>query len=176
MRLAFFVAAFLVVASPDHLPAQSSYEHREIDAAIENGLSWLASNQHKDGYWPINDPKGSLPIAIQATANHELQATALAILAYLGYGHTHKDGEHREYRDVVLRATDWLLSQQTIKGSKRRLGQFRGKKGKFDATTQAMATMALAEMLVLSRDRNKLVEPVTMALNACFRAQNEGKG
>ena len=92
---------------------------------------------------------------------------ALALLAFLGAGHSHVQGE---YRDTVRRGLDFLLRSQAADGSL--FG---------DATLYAqmychsMATFALAEAQAMTGDR-RLEPAVTKAVNFSLAAQNTATG
>ena len=78
------------------------------EAAVEAGLAWLKKNQQGDGSWSL---KG--PYTDGGMAENRASATAMALLAFQGAGHTHVDGEHRE---VVKRGWDALLKMQNAEG------------------------------------------------------------
>ena len=91
-----------------------------------------------------------------AGRNADTGITALALLAFLGAGHSHVQGE---YQDTVRRGLDFLLRSQAADGSL--FG---------DATLYAqmychsMATFALAEAQAMTGDR-RLEPAVTKAVN-----------
>lgn len=68
---------------------------------VEAGLKWLLGNQNADGSWDSTLSGG------QAQELH--YGTSMALLAFLGAGHTEK---HGQYRDHVRRGVRWLISQQ----------------------------------------------------------------
>lgn len=70
-------------------------------AAIGLGLDWLKTHQSPDGRWE------------SAQKTHDIGVTALALLAFLGDGATHRSGPHA---DNVVKATRWLVQQQDEKG------------------------------------------------------------
>lgn len=90
--------------------------------AVNSGLRWLAEHQEEDGHWNCQKYGGG---------NHDVSATALALLAFLGNGNSCKFGD---FRDNVERATYWLLQQQKENGC---IGPH-----KYET---AIAAMALAE-------------------------------
>lgn len=159
------------------------------EEAVLAALHWLRRHQHPDGYWSgkdffqqCKDPEK--PCAMQKESwtdgrgfeDFDVGITALAMLAYLGYGHTHKDGEYKEFRDVMAKAMKWMLKQQVKKGDPEHIGRIGSDKAEEWIYNHAIATMALAELLVLSRDRFKLPKPVDLATKYCLRSQNEGYG
>jgi len=75
------------------------------ESAVEAALRWLARHQEPDGHW--NGKK------YEAKGNDgDVGITGLALLAFLGAGHTEKSGR---FRDNVRRAQAWLISQQSPK-------------------------------------------------------------
>ncbi|MBN1589620.1 MAG: hypothetical protein JW888_08905 [Pirellulales bacterium] len=70
---------------------------RESEAAVERGLRWLAAQQHADGSWTFFHPKEMTRPAYRdpGTEPSTTAATAMAIMAFLGAGYTHTEGEHQ---------------------------------------------------------------------------------
>ncbi len=92
--------------------------------AVDAGLRWLAAHQAPDGRWssagfgswceyqPV--PEGEGPDGAAASA-HDVRATGLALLAFLGAGHTNR-GRH-PFAQVVARGLRHLKNQMTADGS-----------------------------------------------------------
>ncbi len=86
--------------------------------AVELGLRWLAAHQGEDGRWstgrtkrcPANDLCSA---AGKRGEESEAAMTGLALLAFLGRGNTHQDGEHQGPVAAGLR---WLLGRQRESG------------------------------------------------------------
>lgn len=145
----------------------------QTEAAVTAALRWLAKSQSRDGRWD----------AVQFGAGQEQNVlgqsrggagrgadtgiTGLALLAFLGAGNTHVQGE---YQDNVRHGLDFLLRSQAADGSL--FG---------DATLYAqmychsMATFALAESQAVTGDR-RIGEAVTKAVNFSLAAQNTSTG
>lgn len=92
----------------------------ETEAAVDRALAWLAAHQSADGRWDVAKLEGGLE---PRTAGHDRQGagvgadtgvTGLALLAFLGRGHTHLEGD---YRDTVRRGLEFLLNSQDQRGS-----------------------------------------------------------
>ncbi|MGE3164680.1 MAG: prenyltransferase/squalene oxidase repeat-containing protein [Planctomycetota bacterium] len=161
------------------------------EAAVLAALHWLRRHQHPDGHWSgadffhqCKDPSKPCAMAEEGFsdgrgfADHDVGLTGLAMLAFLGYAHTHRDGEVKEFRTVMKRAMDWMLKQQVMKD-----GENPDQIGRYGPTTaeewmysHAIATMAMGELLFLSQDRLKLQRSVEAATNFCMASQNEGFG
>ncbi|MEL6105195.1 MAG: prenyltransferase/squalene oxidase repeat-containing protein [Planctomycetota bacterium] len=76
---------------------------RESEEAVERALRWLASHQRNDGSWsfdlrlaPCEGRCRHGKPAGESTATPATAATGLALLAFLGAGHTPERGEYRE--------------------------------------------------------------------------------
>lgn len=80
---------------------------QQTDEAIELGLAFLARNQLPDGSWSLQ-ATDSEAVLVSDTA-----ATGLALLAFQGFGHTHRDNR---YATNVKRALDYLIAQQQDNG------------------------------------------------------------
>ncbi len=78
----------------DEIPA-------EYKTAINNGLKWMVSQQHKDGHWEAFG--GQYPVTM----------TALGGMAFLMEGSTIREGK---YRDNIRRAADWLMARSQPNG------------------------------------------------------------
>ena len=76
--------------------------------AVKRGLEWLKRNQKSDGSWSMQGPYND-----GGFTENKIAATAMALLAYLGDGHTHKKGD---YQKVVERGMKWLVKQQDRQG------------------------------------------------------------
>src|SRR5690606_32876866 len=57
------------------------------EASVELGLQWLKKNQQQDGSWSLLGPFSSGPYV-----DNKVSATAMALLAFQGAGHTHMSG------------------------------------------------------------------------------------
>jgi len=75
------------------------------EAAVDAGLAWLAAAQEADGRWSTKGWGGA--------EGYDLGVTGLALLAYLGAGHSHTAGD---YKAVVAKGLAWLRSQQFPNG------------------------------------------------------------
>jgi hypothetical protein len=82
------------------------------DAVVDRGLDFLARAQQADGRWSLGRFAGSGPADVPELAS-DTAATGLALLAFLGAGHDHFDGPHR---DSVRRGLEFLLAVQKADG------------------------------------------------------------
>ncbi len=110
---------------------------------LNAALEWLARHQERDGHWDAAKYGG------QKT---DVGVTGLALLAFLGDGHSQKF--KTKYQDQVHRAVTWLISKQARDGCIGR-GYERGL-----GYHHAIAGVALAEATAMN---NNLVPKTRMA-------------
>jgi len=136
--------------------------------AVKAGLAWLARQQTKDGRWELHQ---GYPDAGLSVIRTDTGATALALLAFLGAGHTPQDGDHAQNVQNGLR---WLVDiQDPATGDLHDQRQEEGRQAAFYA--HAMATIALCEALALTRDE-ALREPAQKAVGYLLQAQHPDTG
>jgi hypothetical protein len=80
----------------------------ETEAAVGKALAWLANRRGKDGFWSL---RGAY--ADPANQENRLAATAMALLAFQGAGHTPTTGSHNQ---VVAKAWKELAARQLDDG------------------------------------------------------------
>ncbi len=92
--------------------ARESRPPSPADGIVDRGLEWLARAQFPDGHFSLGawDPAGA---GGRVRLQSDTAATGLALLAFLGAGHDHFDGPHR---DTVRRGLEWLVSVQKEDG------------------------------------------------------------
>lgn len=134
--------------------------------AIEAGLAWLARQQQPSGAWQLHQ---GYPDAGYPNLRTDSGATAMALLAFLGEGHTHHSGTHR---DAVRKGLDWLVGVQKPNGDLHDHSEL-GRRTAFYA--HAMATTALAEACALSSDRT-LRTPLERAVAFLLESQHPARG
>ncbi len=138
------------------------------DAAVGAALQWLASVQRRDGSWDFTDVGKS---SQAGTLSSPTGATGMALMAFLGAGHTHMKSSH--HKETVSRGINYLLKA----GIPRPAGlDFRGPKpGNDGMYVQAIVATALAEAHGMTNDRR--LRPVAQgATNFIVRAQHSGGG
>lgn len=133
------------------------------EAAVDAGLAWLAAHQGADGSWrcDLSNCRCAGACRDPGTVSSTTAATGLALLPFLGAGHTHLEGD---YRDVVGRGLYYLLSRirPTPRGGDLAEGTMYG---------QGVATLALAEALGMTRD-DMLARPAADAVKFIVTAQD----
>jgi len=106
-------------------PAQDATPGAGVEAALE----WLAKAQEQDGHWDSRK--------YGAEEDADIEQTSLALLCFLGAGHTEKVGEHK---GNVKRAVAWLAQRMRADGAVVRDGA-----DEPDGLTHALVCLALAE-------------------------------
>jgi hypothetical protein len=139
------------------------------ERCVTNGLKWLAKYQQLDGKWSFHhgfDDPGTLDKCTTA-------ATGLAVLSFLGAGHTHKS-DQSHYKSNVEKGIKYLVSQVKRQGT---LGDLRGKVVSNEGMyAHAIATLALCEAYSQTRDSD-LKNAAQWAINFIVAAQDpEGGG
>ncbi|MBN1588828.1 MAG: terpene cyclase/mutase family protein, partial [Pirellulales bacterium] len=131
------------------------------EAAVQLGLKWLARNQIKStGAWSLTGPYRN-----GGAIENDSAATAMALMAFLGNGHTHQG--KTEYTDNVRRALNWLLGQQDANGNFFHDGGFNHR-----FYTQAQCTIVVCELLAMTRDES-LREPCKKAVEYLLDCQSD---
>ncbi|MCZ7644377.1 MAG: zf-HC2 domain-containing protein [Planctomycetota bacterium] len=111
--------------------------NQKTESAVDAGLAYLARVQEADGHWDAAKHEGGNRNGKVEASELDTSVTGLALLAFLGAGHTEKVGK---YKDNVRRAIDWLIKHQTEQGGL-------GPKG----YSHAIAGMALSEAAGMGR-------------------------
>ena len=139
----------------------------ESEDAVARALAWLAAHQRADGSWRFDIHDGPCDGRCQnpGTIGSTTGATGLALLPFLGAGHTHSSGA---YQDVVARGVYYLSSRmlKTPHGGDLQEGTM---------YAQGIATLALCEVYAMTRDP-ALREPAQQAVDFICYAQHKKGG
>lgn len=127
------------------------------EAAVNKGLEWLARVQRPDGNWSLEGP-----YADGSGDENREAATAMALLAFQGQGHTHQEGK---FAKNVAQGWDRLLKQQDDDGNFFHEGAFNHK-----FYTQGLCTIALCEIYSMTKDE-KFRGPAERAVSYCLYSQ-----
>lgn len=145
----------------------------ETEAAVKAALTWLATHQSPDGRWDASEFGAGRETRLfgqdrgRAGTHADTGMTGLALLAFLGAGHTHTGGS---YPEAVGKGLDYLLASQARDGS---LG---GQAEMFAFMyCHGMAGLALSEAYGMTGDP-RLQGPVTRAVAYTLAAQNRASG
>jgi hypothetical protein len=142
----------------------------QTEEAVEAGLRWLATHQLQNGMWSLTGTQRG-PGAYSKGANFENNeaATAMALLAFFGAGHTPKNNSpHSKVIDKGIKA---LLRGQDASGN-----MFHGPQKDDLLYTNALCTMALCEYLALEPTASELRAPCEKALKYCLDTQSDSGG
>jgi hypothetical protein len=137
------------------------------EGAVVAGLEWLKKQQMRDGGWSLAGPfpNGS------NSGDDRCAATAMALLAFQGYGATHIAGATSpDFHDVVERGWNFLLKMQDKDGYFQHEGTATQR-----AYAQAQATIALCEIYGMTKDA-KFKRPAQLALDWAHKAQDPELG
>ena len=122
----------------------------QTEEAVRNALGWLVQAQAENGRWNASQHGAGEERYVlgenrrRAGLNADTGVTGLALLAFLGAGHTHVRGP---YAEVVARGLEYLRRVQRADGS------LYGEAQMFARTyCHSMATFAVCEAYALSGD------------------------
>lgn len=154
------------------------------EASVQRALAWLARNQSPDGSWNAAAHGAGQDIHTQPTPDGEFRhnagqkantaMTGLALLSFLGAGHTHLEGP---YAETITRGLRYLLAQQFPSGDlsgREQVG--REPTVRFARMySHGMASLALTEAFALTGDRN-LQPAIQAAAKYTLAAMNPQSG
>jgi hypothetical protein len=157
------------------------------DPAVRAALDWLVRHQSADGSWKAagfldecrSHCRNMDPAAHgdgRGWPAHDVGVTALAMLAFAGHGHTHRDGIFEEYVLCLRKAVQFMKRVQVQSNDPDTCGRYGPAEAEQWMYDHAIATMAMAELLLMSNDVIGLERSVTDAVKLCLRAQNSGSG
>lgn len=146
----------------------------ESEAAVEAALRWLAAHQETDGRWSASRHGAGREDKVLghdrggAGAKADTAVTALALLAFLGAGHTHLEGP---YRKNVQHGLEYLLRTQRTDGDLSGEAEFFAR-----MYCHGMASLAMSEALALTGDvrLRPFVERAVAFSLACQHPTNGG--
>jgi hypothetical protein len=142
---------------------------RTGDKALQAALGWLAAHQARDGSWDadgFSDRCGAVGAGTCDGAGeplHDVGVTGLALLAFLGDGHTTREGLHSA---SVTRGVRWIVGEQNPDTGL--IGHDVGHAYVYD---HAIATLALAEAYTFSGNP-LLKRPLELAVRWIEHARN----
>lgn len=114
----------------------------ESEQAVQRALAWLAKHQEADGHWGTRAFDGVCHCGGKGEVEADTAMTGLALLCFLGAGHTHQDPG--PYTQTVAKALAWLTSRQSPSGDLRRGETMYG---------QTVACVALCEAFAMTQDQ-----------------------
>ena len=138
------------------------------EAAVVLALQWLAAHQNADGSWSYDHRHGggtSCTCNMPGKFNTRYGSTALALLPFLGAGHSHKKGQ---YQQTVANGIYYLLKTMKIDNSNN-VGKMLDE-GNAGMYAHGLATMTLSEAFGISYDK-ELRGPAQAAVNWIVQSQ-----
>lgn len=142
----------------------------ESEQAVNSGLKWLKGIQQKDGSW--NFSKVGAGASAGGFRQTEVGATSLALLCFLGAGHTHtKEGP---YQEAVEKGLAYIGSQvEVVQGTADLRGNYEGNAGMY---VQGIAAICISEAHALDRRDKDLAKLTAMSIRFIEKAQNPFNG
>ncbi|MCA9049154.1 MAG: hypothetical protein KDA89_10530 [Planctomycetaceae bacterium] len=138
------------------------------EAAVRRGLEWLAAHQYAAGNWSIHSPNcQDHKCTGHGTYEADPAATGLALLAFLGAGHTHRSGD---YQQEVGRGLKWLIERQADDGD-----LFAAETEFARFYSHGIAAIALCEAYGMTRD-NSVRAAAQKSLEYIFASQHPTYG
>jgi hypothetical protein len=136
-----------------------------LEQAIESGLEFLARQQQADGRWSCDQPDGPV------TLGTDTAATSLALLVFLGAGHTPSQGP---YGEVIERGIQALLADQRLDGD-----LYRRASPQIDQNawlySHSLAALVLCEVYGMTRTE-AYRQPAQRGLDFLVAAQDQVSG
>ncbi|MCZ6689028.1 MAG: terpene cyclase/mutase family protein [Planctomycetota bacterium] len=162
---------------------RGSFTHEGGSAGTERavlaGLQWLVRHQDEDGRWnsdDFNENCSKSKCGDAGFAYWDGGVTGLALLAFLGAGHTHR---HGKFRQTVRKGLNWLKKNQkqggALDGAFGYVEDEPGRPKEEWIYNHAICTMAICEAYAVSRDFT-LKKHAQRAVDFCLRAQNPNFG
>ncbi|MGD9632724.1 MAG: hypothetical protein AB7G28_24080 [Pirellulales bacterium] len=170
-------------------PATSPYAHRnapdrleyaeqhggsiQTEEAVAAALKWLAERQSEDGRWDADRFGAGEERAVLgqdrggAGADADSGITALALLAFMGAGHSHTAGD---YQTTVAKGLEFIMRGQAGDGHLAANTSLYAR-----MYCHSMASFALAEALAMTGDQ-RLEPAVRRAVEYSVRAQHPSTG
>ena len=148
--------------------------NERTERAVRSALAWLAAAQSEDGRWDAARHGAGRELVVLghnrqgAGAHADTGVTGLALLAFLGSGHTHGHGS--PYSAQIARGLDYLRRTQAPSGA------LYGDAQLFARTyCHSMATFAVCEAYALTADER--IRPIAQAATAySLNIQNPNTG
>ncbi len=142
------------------------------EQAVELGLQWIADHQLPDGGWnfdhmigpTVNDRPRTSPNPGEFS-DARFAATAMALLPFLGQGHTHQNGK---YKKVVFDGLAFLMSNAPPQRSGKGLA-FWDAGGRVPMYSHGLVTIVLGEAYGMTRDEKirDFLQPALQFIESC---------
>jgi len=145
--------------------------NRRTEKAVRAGLEWLARHQNRDGSWTFGQTHGDRCSGYpdNGVGGSMLGATGMALSAFLGAGHTHK--QRGDFQKTVRAGLAYLVSKMDSSG---RFFESDGHSAT-QMYCQGMAACALVEAYGMTEDK-KLKKAAQLSIDYLVKAQDKNGG
>lgn len=142
----------------------------DSEQAVALGLQWLQKIQREDGSWSFAEQgPGARAGTLRRT---EVGATSMALLCFLGAGHTH--AQEGPYQKTVEKGLAYIAaSAQVTQGAADLRGYSEGNSGMY---VQGLATICVSEAYALDPRNSDLKKLTDMAVSFIERSQDPING
>jgi hypothetical protein len=142
----------------------------ESERSVNLGLRWLASIQRDDGSWCFAEVGNAADPGYLNTT--DMGATSLALLCFLGAGHTHQT--EGPWQKVVDQGLGYLLASARVDSAVADLrGSYQGNSGMY---VQGISTICISEASALAPDDKRLSRLGSLAVKFIERSQDRTGG
>ena len=170
-----FVSSSLEGRSPKNraITGQRNGASAASEASVEAALAYLARHQRNNGAWTVRFEEepcgGQCDHGGTEKDPHEIAATGLALLCFLGAGHTMHSGE---YSEQVSRGVYFLVQNLKVHSGR---GTWLTTVAKSEMYEHGIATLALCEALAMTGDA-ELRDTCQAAITHIIYAQHTDGG
>ena len=161
---------------------QSKGGTKRSEVAVARGLKWIAEHQNRDGTWSLvhglgpcngrcaNSSSVGKKDPEKGFRDSLISGTSLALLPYLGAGHTHKTGKYKKLVERGLSALILLGKEAKGEGAQGIAWRDSGR-----TYAHAISAIVLTEAYGLTRDPDLLI-PAQAAIDYLAYAQDPAGG
>ncbi len=143
----------------------------KTEKAVDAGLDWLKRHQSQDGSWDCDGYFGNCDSKLgdrcegKGIAMYDVGVSGLALLAFLGAGNTHREGQ---FKTTVASGLKWMKGQQDAEGCF-------GARGDTHFTyNHGIAALAMAEAYGMTKS-GVWKGPAQQGINFVMQSQNAYK-
>ncbi len=139
------------------------------EGAVALGLKWLANHQLPDGSWNFNHQVGPGDRSSPNPGQFDdcpIAATSMCLMAFLGNGQTHREGD---YKELVSKGLNYLVKNQ--RRVNETCGSLLDRDGRSSMYAHGLATIVLCEAYGMTKDTG-LHDPAQAAINYIAFAQD----
>ncbi len=153
--------------------ARNAGANDATEGAVALGLKWLANHQLPDGSWNFNHQVGPGDRSSPNPGQFDdcpIAATSMCLMAFLGNGQTHREGD---YKELVGKGLNYLVKNQ--RRVNETCGSLLDSDGRSSMYAHGLATIVLCEAYGMTKDTG-LHDPAQAAINYIAFAQDPTGG